>query len=57
MMNSIIYNIEIKINKTLCYSDLFDYPLKKEELWKYLISSTKVEKELLTKSLKDQKQY
>ena len=55
MMNSIIYNIEIKINKTLCYSDLFDYPLKKEELWKYLVSSTKVEKELFEQVIKRSK--
>lgn len=29
------------ILKTLLYSDIFDYPLSKEEIWKYLISKKK----------------
>lgn len=29
------------ILKTLLYSDIFDYPLSKEEIWKYLISEKK----------------
>jgi len=32
------------ILKTLLYSDIFDYPLYKEEVWKFLISSVKQDK-------------
>ena len=41
------------IEKTLLYSDLFDYPLKKEEIWRYLISSNKTSKNLLDKLIKE----
>lgn len=40
------------INRTLVYSDIFDYPLKKEELWKFLISSSLVKKEKFEQELK-----
>ncbi|MFH1186765.1 MAG: hypothetical protein V1697_01170 [Candidatus Levyibacteriota bacterium] len=30
--------------KTLVYSDIFDFPLKKEEIWIYLISNKKISK-------------
>ena len=33
------------ILKTLLYSDIFDYPLKKEEIWKFLISKNKEDKQ------------
>ena len=29
--------MEKAIIATLCYHDLFEYPLKKDEIWKYLI--------------------
>ena len=32
------------IIKTLLYSDIFDFPLTKDELWFYLITSQKVSK-------------
>lgn len=30
--------------KTLLYANIFDYPLKKEEVWRFLISSKKIDK-------------
>lgn len=39
------------ILKTLIYSDIFDYPLTKEEIWKFLIGR-KISKESFEKSLK-----
>lgn len=33
-----------RVFHTLLYSDIFDYPLKKEEIWKYLISDQKITK-------------
>ncbi|MCL5435363.1 MAG: hypothetical protein M1405_03170 [Patescibacteria group bacterium] len=33
-----------QIFKTLLYSDIFNYPLSKEEIWKFLISHTKQDK-------------
>ncbi|MCL6096175.1 MAG: hypothetical protein M1444_00615 [Patescibacteria group bacterium] len=33
-----------QILKTLLYSDIFDYPLSKEEIWEFLVSSTKQDK-------------
>ncbi len=35
---------EEPVLKTLLYSDIFDYPLSKEEIWKFLISPTKQDK-------------
>lgn len=35
---------EKAIIRTLLYSDIFDYPLKKDEVWKYLISEKNIDK-------------
>src|SRR5476651_1680155 len=40
------------ILKTLLYSDIFDYPLSKEEIWKFLISENKKDKLTVLKYLK-----
>lgn len=37
-------DVEKAVLKTLCYSDIFDYPLTKDEIWKFLISSKKISK-------------
>ena len=39
------------ILKTLLYSDIFDYPLSKEEIWKFLISKNKEDKQSFLKYL------
>lgn len=39
------------ILKTLLYSDIFDYPLSKQEIWKFLISKNKENKQDLLKYL------
>lgn len=39
------------ILKTLLYSDIFDYPLSKEEIWKFLISKNKGDKQSFLKYL------
>jgi len=39
------------ILKTLLYSDIFDYPLSKEEIWKFLISKNKEDKQSILKYL------
>lgn len=39
------------ILKTLVYSDIFDYPLKKQEIYKYLIENKKVNEESFDKIL------
>lgn len=39
------------ILKTLLYSDIFDYPLTKEEIWKFLISKNKEDKQSFLKYL------
>lgn len=44
--------IEKTILKTLAYSDIFDYPLTKEELWKYLITSKPISRRLFESSIK-----
>ena len=44
--------IERAILKTLVYSDIFDYPLSKDELWKFLTSG-KIDKESFEELLKD----
>src|SRR3989338_69383 len=40
------------IIKTLLYSDIFDFPLLENEVWNYLISEGKVDKEPFDKELK-----
>lgn len=46
--------------KTLLYSDIFDYPLRKEEIWDFLISEKEIDKKDflsgLTKDMNIQKQ-
>ncbi len=37
--------------KTLLYSDIFDYPLKKSEIWRFLISGKKENKQEIYKAL------
>lgn len=39
------------ILKTLLYSDIFDYPLSKEEIWKFLISKNKEDKQIFLRYL------
>jgi len=39
------------ILKTLIYSDIFDYPLKKQEIYRYLIADEKISEEFLDKIL------
>lgn len=39
------------ILRTLAYSDIFDYPLTTDELWRFLISSEKIEKASFEKEL------
>ncbi|MCL4354264.1 hypothetical protein M1349_02205 [Patescibacteria group bacterium] len=41
--------------KTLLYSDIFDYPLTKEEIWNYLISDKKILKKDFLLKLKNEK--
>jgi hypothetical protein len=45
-------NRERAILKTLLYSDFFDYPLKEEEIFKYLITDKKIDKIQVHKVLK-----
>lgn len=44
--------IKESIIKTLCYADVFDYPLTLDEIWKYLISKKRVSKEELKREIK-----
>lgn len=39
------------ILKTLLYADIFDFPLKKQEVFEYLISNEKIDKSLIFKKL------
>lgn len=43
--------IEKLIIRTLVYSDIFDYPLTKEEVWRYLISNKPIKKKLFEQIL------
>ncbi len=47
--------ISRRVLNTLLYSDIFNYPLKKEEIWKYLISPQKISKSDFLKELKEEK--
>lgn len=42
----------IAILRTLVYSDIFDYPLSLDELWKFLITDKPVDKKTIDRSLK-----
>lgn len=42
---------------TLAYSDIFSFPLTKDELWKYLISKKKISRDAFNDSLKTLKSY
>ncbi len=45
-------NSEKLIIKTLLYSDIFDFPLSEEEIWKYLISEKNVNEDHFTSRIK-----
>ena len=45
------------IVKTLIYSDIFDYPLKKEEIWKYLIGSDKFSRQIIYSFLENANKF
>jgi len=45
--------IRQSILKTVLYSDIFDYPTTAAQIWKYLISSRKIEREDFDKVLKN----
>ena len=44
-------NSEQAIVKTLLYSDVFEYPLDRNQIWKYLISDKKIDKNNFDKKL------
>lgn len=44
--------IQKAIIKTLCYSDIFDYPLTVDELWRYLVSKKPINKKYFYTTLK-----
>ncbi len=44
---------EKAIIKTLLYSDIFNFPLSKDELWQYLISSEKIDRNEFELALKN----
>lgn len=45
-------NSEKAIVRTLLYSDIFDYPLSEEEVWKYLISNKNINKTVFDSKIK-----
>ena len=45
--------IRTAILRTLVYSDIFDYPLAKEEIWKFLVSEKPVESDKVKEELKN----
>lgn len=45
------------ILKTLLYADIFNYPLTKQEIYNFLISDKKIEKETIFKLLKNSKSF
>lgn len=45
-------NIEENILKTLSYSDIFNYPLSEDEIWRFYIGKNKCSKDKLLTSLK-----
>lgn len=47
--------ISRRVLNTLLYSDIFNYPLKKEEIWRYLISPQKISKSDFLKELINEK--
>lgn len=49
--------IEKSLLKTLLYSDIFDFPLTKEELWLYLMSKTKIDKTAFTAYFEKQSEF
>ena len=46
---------EKAVVKTLLYADIFNYPLKKQEIFKFLISTEKTEKEIVNGAIKNLK--
>src|SRR5258706_253206 len=49
--NLILQSDEQAILKTFLYSDIFDFPLTRDELWRFLISDKKMSKESFDTSL------
>ena len=47
--------IRIAILKTILYSDIFDYPLRKEEMWRFLIAEKQITIKALVKELSEMK--
>ena len=45
-------NSEKAIVRTLLYSDIFDYPLSDDEVWKFLISNKNIDKKLFENKIK-----
>lgn len=45
--------LEAAVLKTLCYADIFDYPLTKDEIRCFLISEAKVNKNLIQSALRE----
>lgn len=46
--------ISKSILKTLAYSDIFDYPLKNDEIWRFLIHNKKISKKSIAETLASQ---
>ncbi|MEX2013186.1 MAG: hypothetical protein WD967_02175, partial [Candidatus Levyibacteriota bacterium] len=45
--------IRQSILKTVLYSDIFDYPLTSEQIWKFLLTSKKIKRGKFEKILED----